>query len=297
MTSTLEAHQESSSGADLQLAIAGDLHNQWDHTDVDLLLALAPAGLLVVGDLSNGQQRIPRSLADLPLPLACVLGNHDCGRDPSGEILQRQLTLLGERHCGWGRCDLKPPGLAVVGARPGTAGGGYQLSRAVQAVYGPVPLEESVERICRAAHGADPSLPLVLLAHCGPSGLGSAFSDPCGRDWRLPACDWGDQDLALAIARIRLSRPVPLVVFGHMHHKLRRGGGERRTFYRDRQGTSYLNTASVPRHGVDGQGRQLRHLSWVHLGGSGEVKRVAHRWYGLDATLHYEQLLWPQPRP
>ncbi|MEB3303435.1 MAG: TIGR04168 family protein [Cyanobium sp.] len=282
---------------DLQVAIAGDLHDQWDRSDEELLLALAPDGLLVVGDLSNGKGRIPRALAQLPLPVACVLGNHDSGHDPTGESLTRQLALLGERHCGWGLRELRPPGLAVVGGRPCTAGGGYHLSKAMRAVYGPVELEESVERICAAALRADPSLPLVLLAHSGPAGLGSQARDPCGRDWKQPACDWGDQDLALAIARIRRHRPVPLVVFGHMHHTLRRGGGERVSFCRDRQGTMYLNTASVPRHGVDLQGRALRHLSWVRLDGAGEVLRVSHRWYGLDGALLYEQQLWPLQRP
>jgi hypothetical protein len=45
------------------------------------------------------------------------------------------------------------------------------------------------------------------------------------------------------------------------------------------------------------QGRPLRHLSWVRLSRSGEIHQVSHRWYGLDGTLLYEQLLWPQSRP
>lgn len=280
----------------VRLAIAGDLHDQWDGADEELLGRLAPDGLLVVGDLSNGHPRIPRALARLNLPLACVLGNHDCGHDATGERLRHQLRLLGDRHCGWGLCELRPPGLAVVGGRPATAGGGYHLSKAMRAVYGAVGLEESVERIHAAAAAADPSLPLILLAHCGPAGLGSHAVDPCGRDWKLPACDWGDQDLALAIARIRRDRALPLVVFGHMHHRLRRGG-ERITFVRDQRGTMYLNAACAPRHGVDAQGRVLRHLSWVVLRGSGAVEQVSHRWYGLDGSLLYEQMLWPPSRP
>jgi uncharacterized protein (TIGR04168 family) len=280
----------------LQLAIAGDLHDQWDGADEELLLKLAPDGLLVVGDLSNGRPRIPRSLARLSLPVACVLGNHDSGRDATGDSLRRQLDLLGDRHCGWGLRELKPPGLAVVGGRPATAGGGYHLSKAMRAVYGSVDLEESVDRIHAAALSADPSLPLVMLAHCGPTGLGSTATAPCGRDWKLPPCDWGDHDLALAIDRIRKDRVLPLVVFGHMHHRLRRGG-ERITFHRDRRGTIYLNAACAPRHGLDVQGRALRHLSWVTLRGNGEVNQVAHRWYGLKGTLLYEQVLWPQSRP
>ncbi|MEB3209281.1 MAG: TIGR04168 family protein [Synechococcus sp.] len=275
----------------LRIAIAGDLHDQWDHSDHSLLDVIAPDALLLVGDLSDGSGRIPRLLTKLELPLACILGNHDCGKDPSGGKLQRQLDLLGGRHCGWTRLEFKPPGLTVVGGRPGTAGGGHHLSRAVQAVFGPVSLQDSAERISRAALAADPELPLVLLAHCGPSGLGSAAADPCGRDWKKPACDWGDQDLALAIDQIRRQRPVPLVVFGHMHHSLKRHGGERLSFRRDRQGTCYLNSACVPRHGHDGAGRALRHFSWVELE-AGLPTLISHRWYDPRGALLYEQRLW-----
>ena len=182
----------------LQIAIAGDLHDQWDRADQQLIEALAPDALLLVGDLSDGKRRIPLLLQELQLPWLCLLGNHDCGRDPSGRTLASQIALLGERHCGWALRTLQPPGLAVVGARPGSAGGGFHLSKAVQAVFGPLSLEDSAERISRAALAADPELPLLLLAHCGPSGLGGEPADPCGRDWKSPACDWGDHDLALA---------------------------------------------------------------------------------------------------
>ena len=157
-------------------------------------------------------------------------------------------------------------------------------------MFGPVTLEESVERICAAALAADSALPLVLLAHSGPTGLGSNPADPCGRDWKPPACDWGDQDLALAIDRIRRQRPVPLVVFGHMHHHLKRGAGERRSFCLDRAGTAYLNTACVPRHGLDGHGRALRHFSWVELR-DGQLTDVSHRWYSPAGELLYRQTL------
>jgi uncharacterized protein (TIGR04168 family) len=163
-------------------------------------------------------------------------------------------------------------------------------------VFGPVEMRESAARITQAALAADPELPLLLLAHCGPSGLGSEPGDPCGRDWRNPACDWGDQDLALAIEQIRRQRPLPLVVFGHMHHTLRRQRGERRSFLRDRHGTAYLNSACVPRHGRDQEGRALRHFSWVVLAPDG-LRRVSHRWYGCGGELHYEQLLWSASAP
>ena len=276
--------------AELRIAIAGDLHGQWDLSDEQLLEHLAPDALLVVGDLSDGQPRIPARLAQLALPMACVLGNHDTGRDASGRTLQRQLDALGERHCGWGLRELRPPGLAVVGARPASAGGGFHLNQAALAVFGPLTLQQSADRITAAALAADPELPLILLAHCGPSGLGSAAADPCGRDWKTPACDWGDQDLALAIDQIRRHRPVPLVVFGHMHHRLKRGQGDRLSCCTDRSGTAYLNTAFVPRHSCDDQGRELRHFSWVELR-NGQIQELSHRWFDRDGTLRYRQTL------
>ena len=278
-----------------RLAVVGDPHGAWDESDHRLLEQLGPDVVLVVGDLSDGQARIPALLRRLSLPVACILGNHDTGRDPTGRTLRRQLDGLGDLHCGWGLRDLPEAGVAVVGARPGSAGGGFHLSPAVRAVFGPVTLEDSARRISSAALAADPQLPLVLLAHCGPSGLGSEPGDPCGRDWKKPACDWGDQDLALAIQQIQRQRPLPLVLFGHMHHALKRGQGERRSLVRDRCGTVYLNAASVPRHGHDAQGRALRHLSWVELESDGQgvtvVREAGHRWYGLDGALLYQDVL------
>ena len=277
----------------MRIAIAGDLHGQWDRADVGLLRILAPDAVLVVGDLSDGQERIAASLAGVEQPLACILGNHDTGKDDSGRKLQRQIDLLGERHCGWRRCELDPPGLSVVGARPASKGGGYHLSMGVKALWGPVTSEESAGRIAAAALGADPAKPLVVLAHSGPSGLGSEAHDPCGRDWKSPARDWGDMDLAQAIDRIQRQRPLPLVVFGHMHHQLRRGRGERRSYLVDRRGTAYLNAACVPRHGMDGQGRQLRHFSWAELDGH-RLVHASHRWYSPQGQLLYEQSLVEQ---
>jgi uncharacterized protein (TIGR04168 family) len=278
-----------------RLAVVGDPHGAWDKHDGELVQQLAVDALLLVGDLSDGKPRIPALLRRLEVPTACVLGNHDTGRDDSGRTLQRQLDGLGPLHCGWGLRQFE--GLAVVGGRPGTAGGGFHLSPAVRALYGPLSLEASTARITAAAALADPAQPLVLLAHCGPSGLGSEASDPCGRDWKKPARDWGDQDLALAIRQIRRSRPLPLVAFGHMHHALKRGQGERRSLVVDRDGTVYLNAACVPRHGRDAQGRELRHFSWVELEvppanpQAARVLRASHRWYGLDGQLIYEQTL------
>lgn len=275
----------------LKLAIAGDLHGQWDHHDDAVMAQLAPDALLVVGDLADGDVRLPLRLRKLTVPVACVLGNHDAAKDSSGRTLGRMEQALGELHCGWGLRLLDPPGLAVVGGRPGSAGGGFRLSEAVKSHWGVMNLFDSANRIIQAALSAPAGIPLVMLSHAGPSGLGSAAADLCGKDWKPPACDWGDQDLQEAILRIRKQRPVPLVVFGHMHHRLRRGAGNRRTLHRDRQGTIYLNAACVPRHRECSEYGPLRHFSWVEMDTNGSVLLASHRWYQPNGTLVEEHIL------
>jgi len=127
----------------LRLAIAGDLHGQWDHHDDALLEQLAPDALLVVGDLADGDVRLPRRLRALQLPVACILGNHDAAKDRSGSTIARMEQALGSLHCAWNLRLLDPPGLAVVGARPGSAGGGFHLSDAVKAHWGEMSVFES----------------------------------------------------------------------------------------------------------------------------------------------------------
>lgn len=280
----------------LRLAIAGDLHGQWNDLDARLLDQLQPDAVLFVGDLSDGDLRLVKAIAALPIPTAVILGNHDRGKDATGELFQRQVKVLGDRHCAWSLRNWSAPALSVLGARPGSAGGGFHLSRAMAATYGPIELEGSAQLIVQASEQAPQDRPLVVLAHAGPSGLGSDAASPCGRDWKRPAIDWGDQDLALALDRIRQRREVPLVVFGHMHHRLKGGQGERCTFLQDRLGTAYLNAACVPRRGVDADGRSLTHWSWVEFSGC-ELCHASHRWYGDDGTLVFEETLWHRNAP
>ena len=252
--------------------------------------------MLFVGDLSEGDLKLVKAIQQLPLPTAVILGNHDHGRDHSGAVLRRQLTLLGDRHCGWSLRQWQFPPIAVVGARPCSAGGGFQLAKAVQAIFGPMSASESADRIEAAAKQAPSQWPLVILAHSGPTGLGSDAQSPCGRDWKVPALDWGDQDLAMALDRIRKDRLPDLVVFGHMHHELKRGTGLRQTCVQDRFGTVFLNAACVPRRGSESSGRQLCHLSWVEFL-DGQLSQASHRWFLPDSSLAYEQILFERATP
>ena len=246
--------------------------------------------MLFVGDLSDGDLRLTRRIAALPFPLAVILGNHDRGGDRSGDLLRQQLALLGGCNCGWTRLSWTNPALSVVGARPCSAGGGFHLSKAVEAVFGPITLEESASRIVAAAQQVPEDQPLIVLAHSGPTGLGSDASSPCGRDWKRPAIDWGDRDLALALDSMASQRRPDLVVFGHMHHQLKRGHGLRRSLLQDRHGTAFVNAACVPRCGLDGRDQPVLHLSWAEFDGR-RLTHVSHRWYTPEAVLVHQESL------
>ncbi|WP_320676747.1 TIGR04168 family protein [Prochlorococcus sp. MIT 1300] len=279
----------------LRLAIAGDLHGAWGLEDKSLLLKLQPDGVLFVGDLSDGDLKLTKSIKALPIPTAVILGNHDTGRDHSGRLLQAQLNLLGDLHCGWSLRSWDKPDISVVGARPCSPGGGFYLSDAVRAVFGSISLVESASRISSAALNAPKDKPLVVLAHAGPTGLGSEANSPCGRDWKKPAIDWGDKDLELAVNQIRRKRIPDLVVFGHMHHSLKRSSTLRKTIYQDCWGTVYLNSACVPRNGLDVFGRNISHFSWVEFT-SGKLTFVSHRWFSQDGEMIYEDVLLDRTR-
>ena len=249
---------------------------------------------MFVGDLSDGDLRIAKAISKISIPTAVMLGNHDRGNDGCGDVLKAQLDLLGEKVCSWDLSKWKLDSLSVVGARPCSGGGGFFLTPEVKAVFGQVELNVSVNRIVSAARSAPGSIPLLILAHSGPVGLGSEASSPCGRDWKLPSMDWGDKDLGLALDQIRKFRIPELVVFGHTHHQLRIGGNRtRKTFARDIWGTSYLNAACVPRRGLDSTGQNLCHFSWVEFT-KASLSHVSHRWFRKDASIAYEEILFPE---
>ncbi len=255
-----------------------------------MLVALDPDATLFVGDLSDGDLKLVKAIASIELPTAVILGNHDRGKDLSGFQLKAQLSLLGEKDCSWSYWY--HPSISIVGARPCSPGGGYYLYSQVSALYGQLSFDESVNRIVNAARQAPKELPLIVLAHSGPTGLGSDSTSPCGRDWKKPYIDWGDKDLEIAIDEIRKFRKLELVVFGHMHHKLKQGKGNRKTFIFDHiRNTAFLNAASVPRKINDLDGQMLTHLTWVEFLDN-ELIHASHRWFRLDYSLAYEERLF-----
>ena len=219
-----------------------------------------------------------------------ILGNHDRGKDPSGETLLKQIRILQKKYCAW---DLKifNNQLNILSARPCSSGGGYYLSNEVKAVYGPISEQESVNKILKCSEKVIKDLPLIFMSHAGPSGLGSDPSSICGKDWKEPSCDWGDRDLAVAISAIQKKRKIDLVIFGHMHNRLRRNKGLRKMFEIDKEGTAYLNSAIVPRYKTNSKGELFVNFSWVELE-ENQLKLISHRWYSELGEICEEEILF-----
>jgi uncharacterized protein (TIGR04168 family) len=177
-------------------------------------------------------------------------------RSHPGRWVDQQLQALGETHVGYGKLDLPQLGLSIVGGRPFSWGGAeWKYPRFYEERYGISGFESSIARIQQAIDEATSDC-LLFVGHCGPTGLGDAPEDPCGRDWKPLGGDFGDPDLAAGIdyARQR-GKTIPLVAFGHMHHGLRhRKDCLRRRIHVDTDQTLHLNAASVPR--------------WVQVNGS-----------------------------
>ena len=125
------------------------------------------------------------------------------------------------------------------------------------------------------------------MSHAGPSGLGSEPKSICGKDWKLPSLDWGDRDLSVAISQIQKRRKVDLVIFGHMHNRLKRNLGLREMFKIDSKGTIYFNTAVVPRYKTDEDGKLLINFSWIEFEKK-VLSHVSHRWYSESGEIREE---------
>ena len=122
--------------------------------------------------------------------------------------------------------------------------------------------------------------------------MGEKPEDTCGRDWKPLGGDHGDPDLAEAIAQVRaLGKQVPLVTFGHMHHRLRHTQSRLRTQVKNNpQGTIYLNAASVPRI-VEKDGIKWRNFSLVKLD-KGKVTDISLTWVNSQGMIASQEGLY-----
>lgn len=291
-------------GTDLTIAVVGDVHDLWDADDEVALQHLGVDLVLLVGDFGNEAVAVVQAVAQLTLPKAVILGNHDawysatewgrkkCPYDRRSEDwVQQQLDALGTVHVGYGKLDLPSLRLTVVGGRPFSWGGStWKCEEFYQTRYGINSFTESTQQIVTAARQAAFET-IIFIGHCGPTGLGEAAEDPCGRDWQPLGGDYGDPDLAEAIEQTRAAgKSIPLVAFGHMHHHLRHNKTRLRKMIEVRSDTVYLNAASVPRIIKTDTGR-IRNFSLVTLR-SGVVVQVALVWVDSAFKVCSEQILY-----
>ena len=253
----------------------GDLGNQ----DVPLVRQIASLGssfnlVTILGNhdawyclTDRGRKRaIKNALQSSNLAMFSGSSLGDASTYTSNQI-REMLEVLGDAHVGYARRTFDSLDCVFVGARPFSKGG-VQWS-AVKAFYETYyhvgSMEESAERVLDVILAEDgsedpenghsghaqisPNAPLVVVAHNGPSGLGSSKYSPCGVDFMEPEDDFGDPDLeeALETAWMSCGKKAALVTFGHMHARLKHGGSRNMVGVDGRTGTVYLNAAVVPR--------------------------------------------------
>ncbi|NEQ41083.1 MAG: TIGR04168 family protein, partial [Okeania sp. SIO3I5] len=224
-------------------------------------------------------------------------GREKCPNDRTQEDrAQQQIDLFGEAHVGYGQLDSPDLNLTVVGTRPFSWGGPeWKYQDFYREQFGVNSFEESTDLIVKALESALHEN-VIFIGHNGPTGLGDAPEDPVGRDWKPMGGDFGDPDFTNAIIESRkLGKKIPLVAFGHMHHKLRHTNKQlRKCLDIDGEGTLYLNAASVPRI-IDTEGQKRRNFSIVSME-AGIISQVALVWVGHDLTIISEEILYCQPK-
>ncbi|XP_042505463.1 uncharacterized protein LOC122082030 [Macadamia integrifolia] len=240
----------------VRVAVVGDVHDDWHlQEDEKALQFLKPDLVLFTGDFGNENVELVRSVVELKIAKAVILGNHDAWNtqqfsEKRKDHVQLQLECLSGEHVGYRRLDFPTLKLSVVGGRPFSCGGDRLFrKKLLSARYGVNDMDTSAKKIYRAASGTPEGHAIIFLAHNGPTGLGSKINDICGRDWVFEGGDHGDPDLAQALSELKETTQfsIPLVVFGHMHKELAYQNGLRKMIVVGADNPIYLNGAIVPR--------------------------------------------------
>jgi uncharacterized protein (TIGR04168 family) len=291
----------------VKIAIVGDVHNLWETADAIALHHLGVDLVLFVGDFGNEDIEIVDRIASLDLPKAAIFGNHDawytasdwgrskCPYDRDREDrVQEQIDLLGASYVGYGKLDFPQFNLSIVGARPFSWGGSvWKYHSFHQERFGVDGFESSTAKIVAAGMDAK-SDRLIIIGHNGPTGLGEEPEAICGKDWGEPMLggDYGDPDLAAAISQLRtMGKSIPLVAFGHMHHKLRhRKDRLRQAHTIGPEGIFYLNAARCPRI-LSTVERTVRNFSIVTIDAAGIIQ-AGLVWTTENHQIGHEEIYW-----
>ncbi|XP_013618135.1 PREDICTED: uncharacterized protein LOC106324710 isoform X3 [Brassica oleracea var. oleracea] len=298
----------------VRIAVVGDVHGFWKlDEDQKALQLLQPQLVLFTGDFGEEDVPLVQSVAALPFPKAVILGNHDAWHtqkfpkkqngvqmqlDMKENGVQMQLDILGDEHVGYQRMDFPSLKLSVVGGRPFSHGGDkLHRDKLLLKRYGVRNMNASAGTICRAALGTPEDHVVIVLAHNGPTGLGSQAEDICGRDWSAEGGDQGDPDLEQALRQLKETTElsVPLVVFGHMHKELGGGKGNRKMVVEDSDNkVLYVNGAIVPRvieiketpvgTAESESGGTVRAFTLVEIL-DGKIKKVVESWVQVTGSV------------
>jgi uncharacterized protein (TIGR04168 family) len=290
----------------IRIAIVGDVHDQWDADDEIALHHLGVDLVLFVGDFGNEAVELVARIAAVNLPKAVIFGNHDAWYTASDwgrskrpydskieDRVQQQTDLLGTSYVGYGKLDLPQFNLSIVGSRPFSWGGSqWKYSDFYEDRYGVGSFAASTQRIIDLANQATEDS-IIIIGHNGPTGLGEDPESICGKDWGEPiGGDYGDPDLAEAIAMLQAQgKSIPLVTFGHMHHKLRHTKERlREPLVIAPSGTIYLNAARCPRIFSTVE-RTVRNFSLVTMV-DGKVTQAGLVWMTEDFKVGLEEVYW-----
>ncbi len=292
----------------ITIAVVGDVHDQWEEADNNALEQLDIDLILFVGDFGNESVPVVRKIREVSVPKAVIMGNHDAWYTASAwgrkkcpydrykeDWLQQQLDLLGDIHVGYDKLDFPQFKLSVVGSRPYSWGGPELKNKDfLRDRYQVSNFKESTAKIMSAVQETSEDN-IIFLGHNGPTGLGEHPEAICGKDWQPIGGDHGDPDFTQAIEQTcDLGKKIPLVTFGHMHHRLRHTRSQLRTrVVSNEQGTVYLNAACVPRI-IEENGKKLRNFSLVTLD-NGNVTNISLVWVDNQGAIATEDRLYEQP--
>lgn len=299
----------------IKIAVVGDVHDLWQPVEDRLALHILEVDLvLFVGDFGNESIEVVQAIANLDLPKAVILGNHDAwysAADPHSKIpnnkkcpydrtkedrVQQQLDILGKFHVGYGWLDFPEFHLSVVGSRPFSWGGSkWKKEFFYRDRFNVHSFAESTQRIAQAV-GSTNYDNIIFLGHSGPYGLGKEEHSICGKDWKKVGGDYGDPDFAEAISKsYQMCKSVPLVTFGHMHHHLRLNNSRKREAiaFND-MGTIFLNAALTPRIVKTDEGLH-RNFSIVTLE-SGQVSKISIVWLDTHYQTISENVIFSLPK-
>lgn len=264
----------------MRIAVIGDIHGFWDAADTHYFNQSDYDALLFVGDLPKltGGLDVAREIAQLQKPAWLIPGNHDgcttlqllseikgwhgvsnwCARGMGARVDKLAATLGSVRLAGYEHFELQA-GLGLIAARPHAMGPDrFYYARHLQQRYGVDGFAASAKKLKALVDQCPENI--IVLAHNGPSGLGSQAQDIWGCDFSPAFGDFGDPDLREAIDYAQASgRRVLAVMAGHMH--LRSKTGERRTPAKSMQDCLYINAAEVAR--IRSAGERRHHVQLV----------------------------------